>query len=89
MDAIGSSAELSTGNQRIDVHFTPCGSQSRAFARAFALHFVLFLQVPSYLQLLESALRDQPDNLHFRKLAIETCDNLGYALIVGSATEIC
>ena len=29
-----------------------------------------------------------PDNLHFRKLAIETCDNLGRALIVGSATEI-
>ena len=37
------------------------------------------LRPDDYLQLLERALRDQPDNLHFRKLAIETCDNLGRA----------
>ncbi len=37
------------------------------------------LRPDDYLQLLERALRDQPDNMHFRKLAIETCDSLGRA----------
>jgi tetratricopeptide (TPR) repeat protein len=36
------------------------------------------LRPDDYLQLLERALKDQPNNAHFRKLAIETCDSLGH-----------
>ena len=35
------------------------------------------LRPEDYLQLLERALLDQPNNVQFRKLAIETCDSLG------------
>jgi tetratricopeptide (TPR) repeat protein len=35
------------------------------------------LRPEDYLQLLERALKDQPNNAHFRKLAMETCDSLG------------
>jgi tetratricopeptide (TPR) repeat protein len=37
------------------------------------------LRPEDYLQLLERALQDQPNNVNFRKLAIETCDSLGRA----------
>ena len=35
------------------------------------------LRPEDYLQLLERALKDQPSNKHFRKLAMETCETLG------------
>jgi tetratricopeptide (TPR) repeat protein len=37
------------------------------------------LRPEDYLQLLERALQDQPTNVHFRNLAIETCETLGRA----------
>jgi tetratricopeptide (TPR) repeat protein len=35
------------------------------------------LRPEDYVQLLERALKEQPNNMHFRKLAMDTCDSLG------------
>jgi tetratricopeptide (TPR) repeat protein len=35
------------------------------------------LRPEDYIQLLERALKEQPNNIQFRKLAVETCDSMG------------